>query len=74
MGDVVSWTIDSLAANGGVTHTSFVVTASQTITNSHYGVRADMGHRAIGQATLTTIISSSEFGTAEILLPVILKE
>jgi uncharacterized repeat protein (TIGR01451 family) len=34
IGSVVSWTVPSLAASSGVTRTTFIVTATQTITNS----------------------------------------
>ncbi|MEW5956352.1 MAG: PKD domain-containing protein [Chloroflexota bacterium] len=51
--NVVSWTLPGLAG-GGVTETSFVVTASQTITNSDYAVTADNGVSAMGQVAVTT--------------------
>lgn len=51
VGNVISWTVPSLAANGGVTQTSFIVTSTQTqtITNSDYAVRADGGVSAVGE-------------------------
>ncbi|MCP4359761.1 MAG: DUF11 domain-containing protein, partial [Chloroflexi bacterium] len=48
VGNVVSWTIPSLAGNSSVTQTTFVVTASQTITNSDYKVSANGGYSATG--------------------------
>jgi hypothetical protein len=70
-GDVVSWTIPSLAASGGGTQTTFVVTATQTITNSDYGVRADGGYTAQGNKAVVTLIS--EVPQIKTFLPVILK-
>ncbi len=56
-GQVVSWTIPTLAANGGVTHTTFVVTATQTITNSDYGLLADGGYGAMGSQPIVTLVN-----------------
>jgi uncharacterized repeat protein (TIGR01451 family) len=54
VGNVVSWTVDSLAAGGGVIQTSFIVTATETITNSDYGVSARGGFSAQGTISVET--------------------
>lgn len=73
VGNIVSWTLPSLAANGGVTHTSFVVTATQMITNSDYGVQADGGYRGQGNEAVVTVVG--EVTTEQsVFLPVILKK
>ena len=56
-GNVVTWSVPSLAANGGVTITQFTVTATQTIINSDYRVTADGGVGAIGAVSVTTQVS-----------------
>jgi uncharacterized repeat protein (TIGR01451 family) len=56
-GNVVSWTIPSLASGEAISVT-FVVTAATTITNSDYAVVADDGISAIGQVPVTTLIIS----------------
>jgi uncharacterized repeat protein (TIGR01451 family) len=62
VGNVVSWTIASLATDT-TTQVSFVVTATavvttaKTITNSDYAVSADGGLAAVGQAAVTTYIT-----------------
>lgn len=72
VGNGVSWTIPSLAASGGVTQTTFVVTATQTITNSDYGVRADGGYTAEGSVAVVTAINAQAPGS-KVFMPVILK-
>ncbi len=74
VGDVVSWTVPSLVAQGGVTQTTFVVTASQTITNSDYGVRAAGGYGARGSVAVVTVVSGEGDDRQAVFLPVILKE
>lgn len=73
VGNVVSWTIPSLAASGGVTQTTFVVTATQTITNSDYGVRADGGYPAQGSVAVVTAINA-QAPESKVFVPVILKQ
>jgi uncharacterized repeat protein (TIGR01451 family) len=53
VGNVVSWTIPSLAG-GAATSVTFVVTATTTLTNSDYAVVADGGLSATGQVSVTT--------------------
>ncbi|MCL4298614.1 MAG: DUF11 domain-containing protein [Anaerolineae bacterium] len=73
VGNVVSWTVPSLAAGGGVTRTTFVVTATQTITNSDYGVQAGGGYSAEGDTAIVTVISEVT-SEKKSFLPVILKK
>ena len=54
VGDVVSWTLPSLASGGSVTGT-FAVTASDTIRNDDYRVSADGGYSAAGRAVYTIL-------------------
>ncbi|MCP4709737.1 MAG: DUF11 domain-containing protein [Planctomycetes bacterium] len=70
VGNVVSWTIDSLAAANGVTQTTFVVTATSTITNDDYRVIATGGYSATGSQVIVTTINNDNYST---YLPVILK-
>jgi uncharacterized repeat protein (TIGR01451 family) len=56
-GGVVSWTVLSLAANGASTQVTFVVTATQTITNSDYQVTATGGYSATGEVGVVTAIT-----------------
>jgi hypothetical protein len=69
-GDVVQWMIPSLAGGGGVMNVSFVVTATQPITNHDYRVRADGGFEAVGQVVVSTILTDI---SKKIYLPVLLK-
>jgi uncharacterized repeat protein (TIGR01451 family) len=55
-GNVVTWTVASLAANESAA-VQFVVTATETITNSDYGVSAGDGVATMGAITVTTLIS-----------------
>ena len=55
VGNVVSWTVPELAPSRTLTVT-FVVTATQPITNSDYGVTADGGYKRVGKETVVTII------------------
>jgi uncharacterized repeat protein (TIGR01451 family) len=72
VGNVVSWTT-SLPGNGAVTQTTFVVTASQTITNADYRVGAEGAVPAVGQKVVTTDVGGSSSDTGPIYLPIILK-
>jgi uncharacterized repeat protein (TIGR01451 family) len=56
IGDVVRWTESSLEPGGSIIFT-FIVTATQTITNSNYRVTADDGVVAIGQDPVVTVVS-----------------
>ncbi|MCP4363504.1 MAG: DUF11 domain-containing protein, partial [Chloroflexi bacterium] len=73
VGEVVSWTIATLAAHNGVTHSTFFVTATQTITNRDYRVTAEGGYSATGTVSVVTIVSNSISDTGDIYLPIILK-
>jgi uncharacterized repeat protein (TIGR01451 family) len=70
VGNVISWTVSSLAANGGIAQATFVVTATQTITNSDYSVTAEGGYRGIGNTVVVTKIRES---FSQTYLPLILK-
>jgi len=61
-GNVVSWTVASLPPASAV-QVSFVVTATQTITNNDYRVSADGGVTAIGQVAVVTFISPPDCST-----------
>jgi uncharacterized repeat protein (TIGR01451 family) len=73
IGNVVSWTVPALAANGGVIKKSFIVTATQTITNTNYGVRADGGYQAQGLTPVVTVIENEEEEQDKLYLPLIIK-
>ncbi len=73
VGDVIRWSVDSLAANGGVIHAHLVVTASQTITNSNYVVRAAERVQASGHVAVVTIVKADTDGPQKIFLPTIQK-
>jgi uncharacterized repeat protein (TIGR01451 family) len=68
IGSVVSWTINTLAPNNGMTQTTFAVTATQTIVNHDYRVSADGIIPAIGNVSVTTIV-----GGVRMYLPLIVK-
>ena len=55
IGNTIQWYVTSLAPSATITKT-FVVTASQTITNVDYQVRAGGGLTAIGQDAVVTTI------------------
>ena len=55
-GGEVSWSQPTVAANGGVAHVSFVVTATQSVNNSSYAVTADGGYRAAGTEPVVTVV------------------
>jgi uncharacterized repeat protein (TIGR01451 family) len=65
-GNVVSWTMPSLAANGGVAQVTFTVTAPQGIANADYRVSSAEGVSAVGDVTVFT-------NWRDIYLPVIMK-
>ena len=54
-GDLVYWHVAALAPGATLTNT-FVVTATETITNSHYGVRAGGGLAAQGTTAVITTV------------------
>ncbi|MCB0008230.1 MAG: DUF11 domain-containing protein, partial [Anaerolineales bacterium] len=63
-GNVVSWTIPSLAE--GVTSTvQFTVSATQTITNSDYAVTAAGGFSATGSTSVTTLITPPQLSISK---------
>ncbi len=59
IGNVVSWTVPNLLGSGVWTQSTFVVTATQTITNSDYRVRASGGYSATGSVDVVTIITDA---------------
>ncbi len=56
VGNIVQWAVGTLAPNSGA-QVQFVVTATQTITNSQYGVNASGGFNAQGAAALVTVVN-----------------
>lgn len=52
----VTWTVSSLAANGGVAQVGFAVMATQSLTNSDYTVSADDSYGAVGAEPVVTVI------------------
>jgi uncharacterized repeat protein (TIGR01451 family) len=73
VGNMVSWTVPTLAAGGGMIQKSFVVTATQTLTNSSYGVRADGGYQAKGLTSVTTLVENKAEDKVKTYLPLIIK-
>lgn len=57
VGDVVSWALPTLDA-GQVVSRSFVVTASETITNEYYAVSSSEGERGFGTRQVVTIVET----------------
>ncbi|MGB0384969.1 MAG: fibronectin type III domain-containing protein [Ardenticatenaceae bacterium] len=55
-GNVVSWNLPTLAPNS-TTSVQFVVTATETITNSDYGFTADDGYSATGSEVVVTEVT-----------------
>lgn len=53
-GDIVSWTLPNLAANGGVAHVFSVVTATHSIANTDYGASCPGCVPAVGEVTVLT--------------------
>ncbi len=72
VGNVVSWTIPSLAFGASLTRT-FSVTTNQIIINSDYYVSADGNIGAAGTAAITTIITPAA-EPPQYYLPLILKK
>ncbi len=66
---VVQFVAASLAANGGVTTTQFVVTATQTITNNAYLVTASGGYSATGAVKVVTVVGQDY----TVYLPVVMR-
>jgi len=56
-GEVIEWTAPSLAPSGSL-EVQFVVTATQTVTNSKYAVTDSNGHSAVGAAVVTQAASA----------------
>ena len=59
VGNVVSWTVDSLIPLGFITRT-FVVTATRSILNADYRVSADGGVEAVGLPFGVEVVSAPE--------------
>lgn len=64
VGDVVSWTVPSLASQSSV-EVEFAVTTNQTITNEVYGVAADGGFSATGDVPVVTAVLVPELHIAK---------
>ncbi|MCP4288612.1 MAG: DUF11 domain-containing protein, partial [Gammaproteobacteria bacterium] len=62
--NVISWTTSSLVGGAAISVT-FSVTATETITNSDYGVMADDGLSATGQPPVTTVITTTSLITRD---------
>jgi uncharacterized repeat protein (TIGR01451 family) len=72
-GDVISWSVPNLPVSA-TTQVSFAVTASQTIVNSDYSVRADGGLIALGSDPVETIVLPNDNGLLRrVFLPLVLK-
>ncbi len=57
-GYLIFWSIPALEGNGASISRQFVVTASQTITNSDYSVAAEGGYEATGDVPVVTVIDN----------------
>ncbi|MBN1992600.1 MAG: Ig-like domain-containing protein [Anaerolineae bacterium] len=66
-GNIVSWTVPSLAANGGVTEVNFEVTTTGSIANVAYRVSCAQGVSALGSVPVLT-------NWKKYYLPVVAKE
>jgi len=67
--------VPSLAANGGNTQVSFVVTATQTITNDECEVSIAGGRSATGSLAVTTMVAEPPNPIDHALfLPLIVRE
>ena len=55
-GKIVRWQVPSLAGYGGMVSVRFVVTATATIVNDDYRVRADGSFSAVGTVPVVTTI------------------
>jgi uncharacterized repeat protein (TIGR01451 family) len=69
VGNVVSWSVASLAANNS-TQATFVVTATQTVNNNDYRVSSDGGFYDVGLSPVVTVVDGAG---QEIYLPMVLK-
>ena len=70
---VISWSVPNLPVSA-TTQVSFVVTTSQTVVNSDYGVRADGGLSALGGEPVETIVLPNDNGLLRrVFLPLVLK-
>jgi uncharacterized repeat protein (TIGR01451 family) len=72
VGQVVSWTVQSLAA-GMSANVTFVVTAARSITNSNYGVQVEGGYLIKGLSPIVTGISGGEVEKKRVYLPAVVK-
>jgi uncharacterized repeat protein (TIGR01451 family) len=72
VGNLVKWTVPSLAPNTDV-QAVFVVNASSNITNFDYGVVADGNVSAAGQKTVETTVVVPASDTRYVYLPLIFK-
>jgi uncharacterized repeat protein (TIGR01451 family) len=72
VGQVISWTLSSLAPGATATRT-FVVTATQSLTNSNYGVRAGEGAQVKGTTPVVTLIEGNEVSKKRLYLPLLVK-
>ncbi len=65
-GNIVTWTVPTLAANGGVTQVTFTVSAERGLANAYYGAACTGCVPAVGQAIIFT-------NASKIYLPVMFK-
>ncbi len=65
-GNIVTWTVPTLAANGGVAQVSFTVSAERGLANAYYGAACTGCVPAVGQAIIFT-------NASKIYLPVMFK-
>jgi uncharacterized repeat protein (TIGR01451 family) len=65
---VVTWAVDELAPAGAAISVQFAVTATQTITNSDYGVSCAEGVSATGSQVVVT-----QVGWYKVYLPLLLR-
>jgi uncharacterized repeat protein (TIGR01451 family) len=68
VGDVVGWTVASLAADETVAR-QFAVSASGTVNNSDYAVSAAGGHRVVGARAVVTVVE----GAFRAVLPLVMR-
>lgn len=61
VGNVVSWTVPSLAFNTTITR-HFAVVATATVTNSDYRVSSNEGHEVIGNVNVSTLVETPVSG------------
>lgn len=58
VGNTVQWAVGTLAPNAAA-QVQFIVTATQTITNTQYGVSATGGFNSLGTAPIVTVVNAS---------------